>query len=411
MTKKDICGLDFGTSNTAISIPNGNAVELVPIEGLNTTIPSAMFFPFDGEEVTYGRQAITEYTSQFSGRLIRSLKSALGTDIATEKTRILNDDLSFENLISCYLDEIKRRVEKDTGRKLRRVVMGRPVNFNDEKKHKNAEAEEMLQRALEAIGFKEVSFMYEPVAAWEYAKHKSQQGKMFLVFDSGGGTTDISIVHIDNNDKEHFLASGGIKWAGTNIDYELGMLRVMPVFGYGEKIRDRQLPHWVYQRLASWGRIFELYKRDERLMLDGILKPVQAIPSMRRLSKVINSMLGHRVVGDVEQAKILLATHRQVNLTLDYIEKDFAVGISRNDMQDSIGKGVVKLEKNLNEVLSSADVTPDKIDVVLLTGGTSKIKDLQELLHQKFYNARFETSDTFGAVATGLGLEAKKKFS
>ncbi len=73
--KHPVCGIDFGTSNTAISVFSENEVRLVPIEQDNLTMPSAMFFPFDGEKISYGGHAISDYTNQFDGRLIRSLKA------------------------------------------------------------------------------------------------------------------------------------------------------------------------------------------------------------------------------------------------------------------------------------------------------------------------------------------------
>jgi hypothetical chaperone protein len=83
------CGLDFGTSNTTLAVTRGNtASRLLPLEDGKPTIPSTIFFDFDEDRTLYGRAAITEYISGTDGRMMRSLKSILGSSLAEENVRI-----------------------------------------------------------------------------------------------------------------------------------------------------------------------------------------------------------------------------------------------------------------------------------------------------------------------------------
>ena len=82
-----ICGLDFGTSNTTLGTLAGGAPVLAALEGAETTIPSAIFFEANGA-VRIGRRAIDAYVEGVEGRLMRSLKSVLGTALIEETTRL-----------------------------------------------------------------------------------------------------------------------------------------------------------------------------------------------------------------------------------------------------------------------------------------------------------------------------------
>ncbi len=85
------CGLDFGTSNSAIGVIRDDLVELAPPEDDHLTIPSALFFDFATDEVLFGREAIDAYVSDHDGRLMRAIKSVLGTALRITVTVHLID--------------------------------------------------------------------------------------------------------------------------------------------------------------------------------------------------------------------------------------------------------------------------------------------------------------------------------
>ena len=106
------CGLDFGTSNTTLAVARGNEPSrLLPLEDGKPTIPSTIFFDFDDDRTLYGRAAIAQYISGTEGRMMRSLKSILGSSLAEEKVRIKKRILSCLMIIGGYVGELKERSE------------------------------------------------------------------------------------------------------------------------------------------------------------------------------------------------------------------------------------------------------------------------------------------------------------
>ena len=92
-------GLDFGTSNSTVTVMENGAPRLVPLEGENLTLPSALFFDFELGTDHFGREAIELYTDGHTGRLMRSLKSVLGTGLMAESTRIRSRLVPFDEIL------------------------------------------------------------------------------------------------------------------------------------------------------------------------------------------------------------------------------------------------------------------------------------------------------------------------
>src|ERR1700735_4375414 len=146
-----ICGLDFGTSNTTLGTIEGHTPVLAALETGETTIPSAIFYEVDGA-VLIGRKAVKAYVEGAPGRLMRSLKSVLGTSLIDETTRLGRARTRFRNVFSYYLRAVKRRAEKAPGRELRGVVHGRPVPFVDNAPDADRAAEQTLREIAHEIG-------------------------------------------------------------------------------------------------------------------------------------------------------------------------------------------------------------------------------------------------------------------
>ena len=146
-----ICGLDFGTSNTTLGTLNGNLPALAELESGHTTIPSAIFYETDGA-VLIGRKAIQNYVDGAAGRLMRSLKSVLGTSLIDETTLVGRQRTRFRDVIAYYLGAVRRRAEQTAGRELRHVVHGRPVHFVDNAPDADRKAEQTLHDIAREIG-------------------------------------------------------------------------------------------------------------------------------------------------------------------------------------------------------------------------------------------------------------------
>src|SRR6478735_4895890 len=229
-----ICGLDFGTSNTTLGTIENQAPRLVALEAGQTTIPSAIFYEVDGA-VLIGRKAIEAYVDGAPGRLMRSLKSVLGTALIDETTRTGRDRKSFRDVIAYYLGAVKRRAEQSLGQELRSVVHGRPVHFVDGSPDADRKAEATLRDIAHGIGFKDVTFQFEPIAAaLDYERAVSRE-EIALIADIGGGTSDFSIVrlsperHRKVDRRDDILANDGVRIGGTDFDRQLSLGVIMPL--------------------------------------------------------------------------------------------------------------------------------------------------------------------------------------
>ena len=106
-----ICGIDFGTSNSTIGVVQQGVPILVPLEKGQITLPSAMFYNFDEQRICFGRAAIDDYIDGEYGRLMRSLKSILGTSLMNQATQLGPRTVSYAEIIAEFIAELKVRAE------------------------------------------------------------------------------------------------------------------------------------------------------------------------------------------------------------------------------------------------------------------------------------------------------------
>src|SRR6478672_10637161 len=103
------CGVDFGTSNSTVGIVADGHARLLPLEDDKPTLPSVVFFNADDDAVSFGRAALADYLAGYDGRLMRSLKSLLGTALIDGQTEVQGRALRFRDLLAQFIAELKRR--------------------------------------------------------------------------------------------------------------------------------------------------------------------------------------------------------------------------------------------------------------------------------------------------------------
>lgn len=127
----DACRIDFRTSNSTAGWrqPGQSAPSslLLLLEDGKLTLPSVVFFHAEDAHVSYGRAALADYLAGHEGRLMRSLKSLLGTSMMDDHTEVMGRALPFRDLLAQFVGELKRRAEQAAGREFTRAVLGRPV--------------------------------------------------------------------------------------------------------------------------------------------------------------------------------------------------------------------------------------------------------------------------------------------
>ena len=424
------CAIDFGTSNSAIAIPDASGgMRLVELEPGRLTMPTAVFYfaegrhDADGPPRAFGRAALAAYVEGADGRLMRSMKSILGSTLIDQTTDVGGGHgVKYFDMLAGYLKRLKRQAEATAGHAIERVVLGRPVFFVDEEPARDAAAQASLEAAARAVGFTDIHFQFEPIAtAFDYERQAPAE-QLVLVADIGGGTSDFSVVRVGPermarlDRREDILASHGVHIAGTDFDRHVELAAILPEFGYrslgpakpGQT--PREVPSGIYFDLATWHLINTVYSPQRVAELRSMRGFYGDTRHHDRLMTVLEDRLGHELAGRAEDAKIAVAAGGQVSVDLGLIESGLAVGFSAEGAQQALGRDIERIAQAGRETVALAGLDLDRIDALYFTGGSTGLLPLAERIAADYPAARRIQGDAFASVASGLGLHAARLF-
>jgi hypothetical chaperone protein len=386
------------------------AARAIPMEGEEPTLPTAVFFNAEERSIHFGREAIALYLTGVDGRLMRSLKSLLGSSLLDEQTRVPEGMVNFRDVIARFLREMRERACKRLGRDVRRAVLGRPVHFVDEDAQRDTRAQQALVQAATQAGFEEVSLELEPIAAaFDYERRISRE-QLVLIVDIGGGTSDFTIVRLGPR-RAHMrergadiLATTGVHIGGTDYDRRLSLNRVMPLLGLGHAgPAGREVPSGVFFNLSTWHLINWLYTPVAMRRAADLRVDYADAALHRRLMKVLEERLGHRIASEVEAAKIRTSmSDAPTHIALSFIEEGLAPGLSADQTADDLDVLLHEVVACAHECVKHAGLKPDALDGLYLTGGSSALRPFQRLLQREFARSELIVGDLFGGVAAGL---------
>lgn len=406
-----ILGIDFGTSNSAMAwaSPQGKA-QLIALEGDALAMPTAVFYNAEENSTHFGREAIAHYLEGTEGRLMRSLKSLLGSPLLMETTVINNQLVNFSDIITTYLAELRKRAAQHLGAAPTRVVMGRPVHFVDDDAERDAQAESSLRQAAEAVGFTDIAFQFEPIAAALDYEQRLTRETTVLVADIGGGTSDFTVVRLGPermhkaNRADDVLATTGVHIGGTDFDQKLSLGQVMPLLGYGHLGPDtREVPNRVFFDLATWHLINWQYQPKAMAQAKALQTNYTDTRLHDRLMRVLTERFGHHMAHDVEQAKIRCSqANSDTTIDLSYLEANLAASLNTADLHAHLAQLLVNTVACARECVQRANLTHGKPDAIYLTGGSSALRTFQEALQNEFASVPLVEGDLFGGVASGL---------
>jgi hypothetical chaperone protein len=416
--KPDYGAIDFGTSNSTAGLFKGGKPRLVTLEGDNVTIPSAVFFNFEDDRTYFGRSAIDAYTANIEGRLLRALKSVLGTSLIREKTRIKTRSMAFTDIVGGFITYLRQRLESEAGGTVDKVVLGRPVHFVDDDTAADAQAQAELEKTARSRGFKHISFQFEPIAAALDYEQSVTREELALIIDIGGGTSDFSIVRVSPqrakaaDRKDDILANAGVHIGGTDFDRLLSVATVMPELGYMTPTRDgkRNLPVGYFFDLATWQRINLLYTAKAMQDLRSIRYEAARPELVERMIEIVRHRLGHALAGQVEQAKIALTDAPATSIDLDMLEERLKLPLSSERLAGAIATAVHRIAATVEATLRDAGVAAERVDTLFLTGGSTAIPQVRNAILGLFPGARVVQGDLFGSVGLGLAIDAHRKF-
>lgn len=410
-------GIDFGTSNSTVGLADSAGARLVALEDHHVTLPSAVFFEADSAPASFGRAAMAAYLGGDEGRLMRGLKSTLGSSLLGERTVVGNRSVTFRDVLQRFIGHLRLRLDQ-AHPGLRQAVFGRPVHFVDDDPAGDAAAQASLAAIAKACGFDEVEFQYEPVAAALHYEQGLDREEIVLVFDIGGGTSDISILRLspERSRAAHrvgdILANGGIRVGGTDFDRLLSLAEAMPHLGYLSPTKGGAgiMPRHYYLDLATWHRINALYTARTAADLKALRHEADRPELLDRMMRVVDGRHGHAVAIEVERVKIELSDAEAARLMLAPMTNGPNPVARRDRFEAAVEAPVARIDGLISQTLAEAGLSAERIATVFLTGGSSQLPLLRATVARTLPAARLATGDMLGSVGTGLALDARRRF-
>lgn len=430
----DFCAIDFGTSNSAVALPGHGegeaaAVRLVELEPGQRTMPTAVFYVADPDEAAergpllHGRAALAAYIDGVDGRLMRSMKSVLGSSLVDQRTDVGGGrQVPYLDVIAAYLRMLKQRAERMQGGPLRRAVIGRPVFFVDGEPQRDAQAQASLETAARSVGFEDLHFQYEPIAAALDYERQAGAERLVLVADIGGGTSDFSLVRVGPQRAERLdrrddiLGNHGVHIAGTDFDRHLELAAILPACGYralGPSAPGRparEVPNRVYFDLATWHLINTVYAPARVAELARMRDFYADARLHERLMHVLRERLGHRLAGQAEAAKIAVAQGGATVIALDEIEPGLQVPLAEAQAAEAVEADLQRIVDAAADTVRQAGLQPHEVDVLYFTGGSTGLRPLVDRIAAQFPQAERVRGDALASVGQGLGLHAQRLF-
>ena len=369
-----IIGIDLGTTNSVVTVREGNDTVVIPNPEGNRTTPSVVAFTDKGE-IKVGdpakRQAITN-----PERTISSIKRFMGNKYSevkeeaervpykvvqgpndTPRVEINGKQYTPQEISAMILQKLKKTAEDYLGHPVKEAVITVPAYFNDSQRQATKEAGEIA-------GLKVKRIINEPTAAaLAYGLDKTDKEKKIAVFDLGGGTFDISILDIGDGVTEVLSTAGDTHLGGDDFD----------------------------QRIIDW--LADEFKKEEGIDLK---KDPMALQRLKEAA---------------EKAKIELSSSPETEINLPYITatasgpKHLVRKLTRAKFEQLTDDLVKRAMKPVKEALEQAGLKPSDIDEVILVGGSTRIPKVVEEVEKFFGKKASKNVNPDEVVAKGAGIQ------
>lgn len=444
-TKKTLSyGLDFGTTNSTISVSLDGKINVLPINFKSKDpymFQSAMYFKTG--QIKFASEAIQDYLQDLSqanlainkfatsdkqieifqgstkvsvnqtieyqecniGRIMRSFKSLLGNNV-NYITKIGHKSMSYEDILAVFFREIKKRADNIVGQNVEKVVIGRPVKFvKDDSSGINPILH--LTNAMKLAGFKEIEFQYEPVgAAFGYG---SETKEKIFVFDFGGGTLDTSIVNLANN---KILSSYGAPIGGDLMDQSLYDYYIAKFLGKNLRYGQRQLSFspLAVSQMISWFDVIEYRTRKFFDYLDSVRYRANEPETIEFIRFFLKSNLAFPLRKSIVEAKEQLSNKDQFNFVFETSIKTIKETFEKSTFEKSIESYLEEATRVIKNTFKIAGINLTDIDKVIMTGGSSLIPKFRFFIEEMFGKDKVILYEPFTAVSKGLAVISKNIF-
>lgn len=409
-------GIDFGTTNSAVAVFRPDTGEVLTTE----YEPTVIFFEESNDQIYHvGRTAIQKYVaSGLKGRFIRSIKSILHSE-TFKSTYIYGKKYKAEDLVALVLKHLAGRAEELLGFRPERVIIGRPARFSPHPR-KDALAESRLLKAAQLVGFKDIHFQLEPIAAAYSYEHGIQRDELVFVGDFGGGTADFTLMRLgperavaSTDRMNDILGSSGVRVGGDDFDAEIAWGKVIKELGYGLEYDANGLGKWLpmpshfYLQFCRWENHFLLMGPTSIREIEKYYDLTKESPKLGNLLRILKENMGYALFRKVEEGKIELSKSDLAEIDFDQSGIVIRESLTIGEFERFIGKQMGKLSETVDELLQETGVNASEIDAVFLTGGTSLVRPVRQLMASKFSLGKIREEDAFTSVSKGLALYSK----
>ncbi|MES2174205.1 MAG: Hsp70 family protein [Pseudomonadota bacterium] len=410
-------GLDFGTTNSVAALAAGGESRLVEFAGKEATgavFRSALCFWHDeavkgGMAHEAGPWAIAEYMEYpEDSRFLQSFKSVAASPVF-ETANVFEKRFRFEELGQMFLNRMIGHAGGMLDKRPERIVVGRPVEYAGSRPD-----EALARKRYDAMfaGFgTEVHYVYEPLgAAFSYASRLTEAATI-LVADFGGGTSDFSLVRVEAPGAARRcvpLGSTGIGLAGDRFDYRILDHLVLPMLGKGGSYqsfgKELEIPRSYFADFADWSRLALMRNRRTMDELTRLQKTAKEPVAIGRMMTVIEKELGYPLYDAVGALKRALSESESATFRFSGGGLEIEQQVARADFERWIAPDIARIEETVDKALAKANVAPDTIDRVFLTGGSSLIPAIRDIFRRRFGQDRLATGGELTSIAHGLAL-------
>ncbi len=347
-----VIGIDLGTTNSCVAVMEGGEPVVIPNAEGNRTTPSVVAFSKTGERLVgqvAKRQAITN-----PERTVISIKRDMGTD---RKVKIDDKAHTPQEISAMVLQKLKADAEAYLGETVSQAVITVPAYFSDSQRQATKDAGRIA-------GLEVLRIINEPTAAaLAYGLDKEHDQKI-MVFDLGGGTFDVSVLEIGDGVFEVLATHGNNRLGGDDFD----------------------------QRVMDY--LADSFKRENGIDLRN------------------DRMAMQRLKEAAEKAKIELSGVTTTNINLPFITADASgpkhldLTLTRAKFDELTSDLVEKTMGPTRQAMQDAGLTPDKIDKILLVGGSTRTPAVQEAVKKYLGKEAFKGINPDECVAVGAAIQA-----
>ena len=422
-------GLDFGTTNTVVATSSSaSSAQVLPFTldtRTHSTFRSAMCFWDEDSDASRGLRfeagpwAIERFIDDpLDCRFLQSFKTFAASKSFTE-THIHGKIFTFEDLLTAFIEKLRAHAGPALADLPLQLVAGRPVAFAGVNPNE-ALALERYERAFKRVGFAEITYVYEPVAAAYFFAQRLTKAATVLVADFGGGTSDFSIIRFEPKDGQLTstpLAHSGVAVAGDVFDYRILEHAILPQLGHHAQFKSidkiLEVPTHFHHRFAQWNQLALMKSPAVMRDLREYLRYAIERDGLAKFITIIENDLGYPLYKAVADAKTALSSSPAATLAFRAEGMGYNLAldatIERTAFNQWIADDLQKIEDAVDEALGEAKLDATEIDRVFLTGGTSFVPAVREIFDQRFDPKKIETGDQLESIAYGLALIARSE--